>query len=223
MKRFIDRLFPEVSPTKLLSEHAELCLKSGKLIPEILDSYFDGKDVLNFSNDIDKFESQADKVKTRLREIYTKLKWSFFDRIDALEIIHNQDSIIDAIDDFVKVLTMNQVENCPEEIVDKIKKLGNVVFESINLMKTSVDELKVVVESDFSPNEISKEDSITYSVEADESSTDQLGIEIGRLLFKQKNNLNPVDIIFLNNVVILLMKISDRAENVVERIRMIIR
>ncbi|MDK2886372.1 MAG: uncharacterized protein PWP54_930 [Thermosipho sp. (in: thermotogales)] len=223
MKRFIDRLFPEVSPTKLLSEHAELCLKSGKLIPEILDSYFDGKDVLNFSNDIDKFESQADKVKTRLREIYTKLKWSYFDRIDALQIIHNQDSIIDAIDDFVKVLTMNQVENCPEEIVDKIKKLGNVVFESINLMKTSVDELKVVVESDFSPNEISKEDSITYSVEADESSTDQLGIEIGRLLFKQKNNLNPVDIIFLNNVVILLMKISDRAENVVERIRMIIR
>lgn len=201
MKRFIDRLFPEVSPTKLLSEHAELCLKSGKLIPEILDSYFDGKDVLNFSNDIDKFESQADKVKTRLREIYTKLKWSYFDRIDALQIIHNQDSIIDAIDDFVKVLTMNQVENCPEEIVDKIKKLGNVVFESINLMKTSVDELKVVVESDFSPNEISKEDSITYSVEADESSTDQLGIEIGRLLFKQKNNLNPVDIIFLNNVV----------------------
>ncbi|MBO8139038.1 MAG: DUF47 family protein [Thermosipho sp. (in: Bacteria)] len=223
MKRFIDRLFPEISPTKLLSEHAEFCFKSGKLIPEILNSYFEGKDVLKYSEEIDKYESQADGIKTKLREIYTKLKWSYFDRIDALEIIHNQDTIIDAVDDFVKVLTMNKVEDCPEEIILKIKDLGNLVYGSIKLMKMSVDELKLVVESDFSPEEILKEDNITFDVEFDESSTDKLGIEIGRLIFKQKNNLNPVDLIFLNNIVILLMKISDKAENVVERIRMIIR
>ena len=223
MKRFIDRLFPEISPTKLLSENAEFCFKSGKLIPEILNSYFEGKDVLKYSEEIDKYESQADGIKTKLREIYTKLKRSYFDRIDALEIIHNQDTIIDAVDDFVKVLTMNKVEDCPEEIILKIKDLGNLVYGSIKLMKMSVDELKLVVESDFSPEEILKEDNITFDVEFDESSTDKLGIEIGRLIFKQKNNLNPVDLIFLNNIVILLMKISDKAENVVERIRMIIR
>ncbi|MBO8161526.1 MAG: DUF47 domain-containing protein [Thermosipho sp. (in: Bacteria)] len=223
MKRFIDRLFPDISPTKLLSEHAEFCLKAGKLVPEILDSYFAGKEILDYSEKIDKFESQADEIKVRLREIYTKLRWSYFDRIDALQIIHNQDAIIDSVDDFVKVLTMNKVIDCSEEIKEKIKELGNFVLDSIKLMKDSVDELKIVVESDFSPNEISKEDNLTYSVEKDESSTDTLGINIGKLLYNLKNEMNPVDIIFLNNIVILLMKIADRAENVVERIRMIIR
>ncbi|SHH38023.1 DUF47 domain-containing protein [Thermosipho atlanticus] len=223
MKRFIDRLFPEISPTKLLSKHADYCFQASKLIPEIISSYFQGKDILSFSEKIDEYESEADTIKVKLREIYTKLRWSYFDRIDALEIIHNQDAIIDAVDDFVKVLTMNKVENCPEKIQEKIKKLGNFVLESIKLMKSSVDELKFVVESDFAPEEISKEDDITYSVEADESSTDSLGIEIGKALFELKSEMNPVDIIFLNNIVILLMKISDKAENVVERIRMIIR
>lgn len=223
MKRFIDRLFPEVSPTKLLSEHAEYCKKSGLLVPQILDDYFKGKDILEYSNEIDRYESKADEVKTRLREIYTKLRWSYFDRIDALEIVHNQDSIIDAVDDFVKILTMNQVERCPDEVVDKIKEMGNYVSAVIEFMKKSVDELRIVVESDFSPSEIKREDNLTYDVEKDESSTDALGITIGRMLYSQKNDMNPVDIVFLNSVVVLMMKIADRAENVVERIRMIIR
>lgn len=223
MKRFIDRLFPEVSPTKLLSEHAEYCMKAGTIVPQILDDYFNGKDIMQYSKEIDEFESSADEIKTRLREIYTKLRWSYFDRIDALEIIHNQDSIIDAVDDFVKILTMNKVDECPEEVIEKIKLMGDYVADVIKFMKVSVDELRTVVESDFSPNEINKEDNLTFDVEKDESKTDSLGIKIGKTLYSYKNKMNPVDILFLNSIVVLMMKIADRAENVVERIRMIIR
>ncbi|QTA37972.1 DUF47 domain-containing protein [Thermosipho ferrireducens] len=223
MKRFLERMFPETSPTTLLEHHAELCMKSGNLIKKILDDYFNGEDVLRYSEEIDKYETEADKIKTHLREIYTKLRWSYFDRIDALEIIHNQDALIDAVDDFVKLLTMNTVEDCPGEIVGEIKSLGEMVIDAIQMMKASVEELKVVVESDFSPQEVRKEDNITFDVEKDESRTDSIGISIGKKLFKLKNSLNAVDIIFLNNIVILLMRIADRAENVVERIRMIIR
>ncbi|MBT1248661.1 MULTISPECIES: DUF47 family protein [unclassified Thermosipho (in: thermotogales)] len=223
MKRFIDRLFPEISPTKLLSEHAQYCLNAGELVPKILKDYFNAKEILEYSKKIDEYESKADEIKTKLREVYTKLRWSYFDRIDALEIVHNQDSIIDAVDDFVKVMTMNRVENCPNEIIEEIEKMGNYVYEVIKYMKLTVDELRTVVESDFSPNEIEKEDNLTFDVEKDESSTDKLGIEIGKLLYAQKNIMNPVDVIFLNSIVVLMMKIADRAENVVERIRMIIR
>ncbi|ABR31755.1 PhoU family transcriptional regulator [Thermosipho melanesiensis] len=223
MKRFIDRLFPEVSPTKLLSEHAQFCLNAGELVPKVLEDYFSGKDILEYSNQIDEFESSADEIKTKLREVYTKLRWSYFDRIDALEIVHNQDSIIDAVDDFVKIMTMNKVDNCPDEVVKRIKEMGDYIKEVIKYMKVTVDELRNVVESDFSPVEIEREDNLTFDVEKDESFTDKLGIEIGRLLYSYKNTMNGVDIIFLNNIVILMMKIADRAENVVERIRMIIR
>ncbi|ANQ53144.1 PhoU family transcriptional regulator [Thermosipho affectus] len=223
MKRFIDRLFPEISPTKLLSEHAQYCLNAGELVPKILKDYFNAKEILEYSKKIDEYESKADEIKTKLREVYTKLRWSYFDRIDALEIVHNQDSIIDAVDDFVKVMTMNRVENCPNEIIEEIEKMGNYVYEVIKYMKLTVDELRTVVESDFSPNEVEKEDNLTFDVEKDESSTDKLGIEIGKLLYAQKSIMNPVDVIFLNSIVVLMMKIADRAENVVERIRMIIR
>jgi len=166
-------------------------------------------------------EDNADQLKLQLRDIYSKLKWTYFNKSDFLDILHNVDSIIDLTDDVVKVLTINQVDPVPEDIKAPILELADAVRKSVEHMDITIQELKNVVESGFAPKEIEKEAKEIETVEADERSSDKLGLELGKRLFAKKNEMNPVDIMFLNNVVILLMRIEDRAKNVVERIRMI--
>ena len=109
----------------------------------------------------------------------------------------------------------------PEDIKAPVQELTDTVGKSVEHMDAIIQELKTVVESGFAPKEIEKEDQGVETVEAEERSSDKLGLELGKKLFAKKNEMNPVDIMFLNNVVILLMRIEDRARNVVERIRMI--
>jgi len=132
------------------------------------------------------------------------------------------DSIIDTTDDVLKMLTMNTVENIPEDIKTDIRKLTSLVAESVQHMYESIEKLKMVAESAFAPKELENEDERVHVVEKEETSSDTIGIEIGRKLFKKKREMNPVDIMFLNNVVILLTHTEDKAKNVVEKVRMII-
>jgi hypothetical protein len=221
MANIFQRLIPYRSPLELLSEHSKLCVKAANLMYTAIEKYLNNIQVNELSKEIDGLEDNADQLKLQLRDIYSKLKWTYFNKSDFLDILHNVDSIIDLTDDVVKVLTINQVDPVPEDIKAPILELADAVRKSVEHMDITIQELKNVVESGFAPKEIEKEAKEIETVEADERSSDKLGLELGKRLFAKKNEMNPVDIMFLNNVVILLMRIEDRAKNVVERIRMI--
>lgn len=221
MANIFQRLIPYRSPLELLSEHSKLCVKAANLMYTAIEKYLNNIQVNELSKEIDGLEDNADQLKLQLRDIYSKLKWTYFNKSDFLDILHNVDSIIDLTDDVVKVLTINQVDPVPEDIKAPILELADAVRKSVEHMDITIQELKNVVESGFAPKEIEKEAKEIETVEAEERSSDKLGLELGKKLFAKKNEMNPVDIMFLNNVVILLMRIEDRARNVVERIRMI--
>uniref|UniRef100_A0A7V4NDP5 DUF47 family protein n=1 Tax=Fervidobacterium pennivorans TaxID=93466 RepID=A0A7V4NDP5_FERPE len=221
MANIFQKLIPYRSPLELLSEHSKLCVKAANLMYTAIEKYLNNIEVSELSKEIDGLEDNADQLKLQLRNIYSKLKWTYFNKSDFLDIIHNTDSIIDLTDDVVKVLTINQINQIPEDIKAPILELADAVRKSVEHMNVTIQELKTIVESGFAPKEIEKEDKEVETVEAEERSSDKLGLELGKRLFAKKNEMNPVDIMFLNNVVILLMRIEDRAKNVVERIRMI--
>lgn len=222
MANIFQRLIPYQSPLELLLEHSKLCVDAAKIMREAVSDYLDGGSVDETSAKIDELEDEADHIKLKVREIYNKLKWTYFSRVDFLELLHYMDSIIDATDDVLKMLTMNVVEDITEEIKADIRELTILVAEGVEHMYESVEKLKLIAESAFAPQEVQKEDERVHVVEKEENSSDTLGIEIGKKLFKRKREMNPVDIIFLNNVVILLTSIEDKAKNVVEKVRMII-
>ncbi|MFN6992062.1 MAG: DUF47 domain-containing protein [Fervidobacterium sp.] len=221
MANIFNKLLPYRSPLELLLEHSKICVEASNVMEEAIKTYFEGGNIDDFSRKIDEFEEKADQLKVRLREIYAKLKWTYFSRVDFLDILHNADSIIDLIDDVLKVLTINKVEHIDEDVKTDILKLSRLVKESISHMNETANELQNIVESAFSPKEITESNIKAEVVENEEHSSDVIGLSIGKKLFAMKYEMNPVDIIFLNNVVVLLMRIEDRAKNVVERIKMI--
>ena len=222
MANIFQRLIPYQSPLELLFKHATLCTEAAQIMKKSVSEYLDGATVDDKSAEIDALEHDADQIKLQIRELFNKLKWTYFSRVDFFELLHNMDSIIDATDDVLKMLTMNTVENIPEDIKADIRKLTNLVAESVQHMYESIEKLKMVAESAFAPKELENEDERVHVVEKEETSSDTIGIEIGRKLFKKKREMNPVDIMFLNNVVILLTHTEDKAKNVVEKVRMII-
>ncbi|MGQ9856843.1 MAG: DUF47 domain-containing protein [Fervidobacterium sp.] len=221
MANIFKKLIPYQSPLEMLSEHAGLCSQASQIMKDAMDKYLTSQAVDEESRRIDELEDKADQIKVQLREIYGKLKWTYFNKTDFLDILHNVDTIIDLTDDVVKMLTMNRVENVSEEIKNDILRLADVVDKSVEHMSETVKRLRTIVESAFSQKEIKLEDESVAVVESEEHSSDKLGLLIGKKLFAKKNEMNAVDIMFLNSVVILLMRIEDRAKNVVERIRMI--
>ncbi|MCX7654539.1 MAG: DUF47 family protein [Fervidobacterium sp.] len=221
MANIFNKLIPYKSPLELLLEHSKLCVEASQIMRQAFEKYFEGQNVEELSKQIDKLEDDADRIKIRVREIYAKLKWTYFSKTDFLDILHNMDSIIDLVDDVLKMLTMNNVNEVPTDVRNDILMLVKLVSESVEHMNETAQELRTIVESAFSPKEIRSEDERINLVEKEEHSSDILGLTIGKKLFAKKFELNPVDIVFLNSVVVLLMRIEDRAKNIVERIRMI--
>ncbi len=222
MANIFNKLFSYRSPLVILSEHAYLCKQGAEELLKELKTYFEGGPTGDFSNFIDTLEDQADGLKLELRKVYERLKWTYFNKLDLIDLIHNLDSVIDTLDDAGKYLCLNKVENIDPEVKKKIIDLAELTVQSVEDMYTVINQLKDVSESAFSKEEIKKEDLIVEKVETEETGTDKLGVEIAKLVFSKKYEMNAVDIMFLNTLTQMLMKVSDRAENVVERVRMIL-
>ncbi|HPR96002.1 MAG TPA: DUF47 family protein [Thermotogota bacterium] len=220
---FIGKMFPKDSPMKLMKDHAELAKKAVDFLPEVFGKYFYEQDISSIAREVDQIEHDADQIKVEIRKSYEDLKYSFFNKMDILFVLHKQDAIIDKADDVIKLLMMNQVKDLDHLIIKDIVALTHTVVESVELMTDSISNLTLVAESSFAKKEIDREREGIDKVERKESVTDDESILIGKKLYMMKEEMNAVDILFLGKVVRNLSKISDRAESVAERVRMLIR
>ncbi len=220
---FIGKMFPKDSPLKLMKEHAELAKKSVDFLPDVFGKYFYEKDISAISKEVDQIEHDADQIKVEIRKAYEELRYSFFNKMDMLFVLHKQDAIIDKADDVIKLLMMNQVKNLDHVIIKDIVGLTHTVVDSVDMMTESISNLTLVAESSFAKKELDREKAEIMAVEKKESISDDESIIIGKKLYGMKEEMNAIDILFLGKVVRNLSKISDRAESVAERVRMLIR
>ncbi len=222
MTRFVGKMFPKQSPLKLLYEHAIVTHNAAQFIIPALNSYFDNQSIDQMCTQVDILEDKADELKVMIRESYSKLKFVYFDRVDILTILHEEDAVIDAVDDFLKSLTLNKLEKpLTKDLKDLLFELAQNSFDSVHMMTMAVEDLLTLVESSFSPSIASEEDKLTAKVETDESRTDRVSLQLGKKIYSMKNSMHPVDLYFLEKLAGLLTRIADHAENVAERIRMI--
>lgn len=222
MANIFNKLFSFKSPLILLSQQASYCKRSAEVLKEAIHDYLEEKDVSQYTSIIHQLESDADKVKIELKKIYERMKWTYFSKIDLIDIAHNLDGVIDAADDVAKLLNMNKIDHIDNTIKSKIFDLTAIMYKTVLEVEVIIDELHDVAESVFSKSEISLEDKRVEEIESEERESDKLGIEIGRLLFSKKKEMHPVDIIFMNNIVRMIMKISDRSENVAEKVQLLL-
>ena len=221
--KFIERLFPKDSPVDLMRRHALLAKEACDCLPDVLGKYFYEQAITEIGQKVDQLEHDADDIKVEIRKAYAELKYTYFDKVDALFILHKQDGIIDKADDVIKMLMMNQIKSLDHLIIKDVIALSHTVVESVTKMTQAVSNLRTVAESSFSKREITKEKEDLMSVERTESRSDDEAIALGKRVYAMKEKMNAVDVLFLQNIIITLAKIADRAESVAEKVRMLIK
>lgn len=206
------KLFPQNEPLSLLIEHALILEESVKLLKPLFESYFNQQDISPHANKISRLESQADDIKFKIRKSIASGIRIPFDKADFLDYLHNQEHLIDCSKDIAKKLSINQVI-LDQQLTEKIMELVDEVITLIDYLENAIKAVKSVVYFSFSNKSTEQEKEEIATVERYESKVDKHSLKIARNLYQFKDELNPVDLIFIESVLLILSEMGDYAEN----------
>jgi len=220
VKTIFSHLFPGNTPINLIIEHSKILEELSKELEPLVRDYFDGKDITERVKYISRRESDADDIKFQMKNLLTKSMKVPFSKKDLIYCMHLQDSIVDMIEDVAKRLMINQIDEVIEnEIKEEFLNLVSTVKLLIDYLEDAMRELENVVDSSFSEFEKEREEKEVLKVEELESQVDKLTLNLGKWAYSKKNEYNPMDLMFFNNLVLLFSKIADYSENLAEIIR----
>lgn len=220
---FFVKMFPKKAPIDLLLKHAEILEDLSKEIIPLVDDYLSGKDISAKVKDISRMESQADNFKFDLRKMLSKnIKTPFAVR-DLLAYLSKQEKIIDYIEDIAKKLSLNQIDGLDEEIIKDFRILVEEVVRAINSLLVMINEIHKIMDSSFAEKYIKKEKKDRVKIEDIEGRVDKISLKIGKWIYSKKNELNPIDLVFFRELVLIFVKISDITENTAEQLQSILK
>lgn len=220
---FFLKMFPKKAPIDLLLKHTEILENLSKKIIPLVDDYIDGKDISHQVEEISDLESMADHYKFDLRKLLSKnIKTPFAIR-DLLTYLSKQEKIIDYIEDIAKKLSLNQITGLDAEIIKDFKTLVNEVTTAIDSLLVMINEIHKVMDSSFAEKYIKKEKKDRIKIEDIEGRVDKISLKIGKWIYSKKNDLNPIDLVFFRELVLIFVKISDITENTAEQLQSILK
>ncbi|PLV59014.1 DUF47 domain-containing protein [Thermotoga sp. KOL6] len=221
--RFIEKMIPEESPLQLLINLSRRGEAAVVLLKSAVEAYLRGEFGEGYIGRVIELERDADQLKSKLKKIYHRIKYAYFERDDFLYIVHKADEILDIVRDIIIMLDMNKVEEIPEEVRNSFVNLVDSVLDTVRETVEAIEQLRILAETDFSPIEKEKEKREIFDVSMEEREVDTISRSIGKKLYSLKNSMNPVDLIFLNKVARLISKIADQGKDITKRINSILR
>jgi predicted phosphate transport protein (TIGR00153 family) len=208
--KFIEKMLPEESPIDLLINLSRRGEAVVVLLKDAIEDYFTGKFGEGHLNRVISLERESDEIKLKLKKMYLKMKYTYFEKDDFLYIVHKADEILDLVRDIVIMLDMNRVEDVPENIKELFAELVENVLDTIRETTEAIEQLRTLAESGFSPFEKEKEER-------------EISRNLGKKLYSLKNSMNPIDLMFLSKVARLISKIADQGKDITKRINSILR
>lgn len=166
-------------------------------------------------------EHDADKIKKDIRTHLPKGLFLPFPRSDLLEILTMQDKIADKVKDIAGVV-LGRHMNIPEAIAASYDDLLNRTIESVAQAQKATNELDELLETGFRGNEVHVLSKMIAALRETEHATDELQIIVRRQLFAIEAQLSPVDVIFLYKIINWTGEIADHAEQVGNRLELLL-
>lgn len=166
-------------------------------------------------------EKEADRLK---REIRLHLPRSLFlpvARTDLLELLHSQDKIANLAEDATGLMIGRRLE-FPDTVAAELEKFVLATVDAVKLARRALDELNDLVVSGFSGQEIGFVERILEELQAAESHSDEIQVEVRKVLYSMESDLDPIDVYFMYKVIDLLGGIADHAQAVGDRMMYLI-
>ncbi len=207
------------SPFKQLQEHMRAVFSCVSMLPPIFDALKkrETDQVFEFATEISECESKADRIKNEFRLHMPKTLFLPVDRRDLLALLNEQDGIADDVEKISQILTSRDMA-VPKEIKTCLDELLEATMEISSKAKLMIEELDELVQVGFGGREHDKVIEMIGGVRRSEHSIDQIQYRIKRALFAVEDYLNPVSVVFWYQIIEIIGNISDRAENMSDRL-----
>ncbi|MCZ6830038.1 MAG: TIGR00153 family protein [Gammaproteobacteria bacterium] len=168
-----------------------------------------------------KLEHEADKQKRAVRRHLPKSLFMPVSRSDLLELVSVQDHIANASKD-VAGLMLGRKMAFPEKVSQDLLDYAEASVDTTKQAMIAVQGIDSLLEVGFSSREVSSVEDKIGEINTLEHRTDKLQIKLRARLFKLENDLPPVEVMFLYQIIDWLGSIADHAEKVGSRLQVLI-
>ncbi|MCO4810921.1 MAG: TIGR00153 family protein [Gammaproteobacteria bacterium] len=211
------------SPVRPLEKHIDLAFRCAKKLRPFVAAVID-KDherMAEVRGQIETLEHEADNMKKEIRLHMPKSLFMPVPREDLLELLLVQDKIANRTKDVSGVI-MGRKMSIPEPIADKFLEFVDSNIDAAKQARKSVRELDELFTAGFRGAEVDLVTDLIEELDQIETKTDEQQTKLRSALFDIEKTLDPIDAIFLYEVIALTGEIADMAERVGRRLELLL-
>jgi len=211
------------SPIKPLEKHIRLVTKCcNQLIPFFSACMAeDWKTAATVRKKISKLEQEADVLKRQLR---LELPGGLFmpvDRADLLELFTQQDKIANRAKDIAGRILGRELQ-IPAPLQDQFITYVTRCIDATEKAADAINELDDLLETGFRGREVALVEKMINQLDEIEDDTDSMQVKLRKDLLVLEKELNPVDVMFLYQIIDWVGDLADLAERVGARLEILL-
>ena len=211
------------SPVKPLEKHIGVAHRCAKQLNGFFAAAVAGDWVKasEFRGEIERLEHEADDLKKEIRLNLPKSLFMPVPREDLLELLLVQDKIANRTKD-VSGIVMGRKMQIPASISDQFLDFVERNVDATKQARKSVRELDELFTAGFRGAEVDLVAGMIEELDQIETDTDDKQAALRAALFEIESTLNPVDAIFMYQVIETTGEIADMAERVGRRLELLL-
>ncbi len=211
------------SPVRPLEQHMDIVFRCAKKLRPFFEAVIakDYERMREVRSQIEALENEADDLKKKIRLNMPKSLFMPVPREDLLELLLVQDKIANRTKDVSGIITGRKMV-IPDEIAEKFIDFVNSNVDAAKQARKSVRELDELFTAGFKGAEVDLVSELIEELDAIETHTDEQQTKIRSALYAIEKTLDPIDVIFLYEVIQLTGEIADMAERVGRRLELLL-
>lgn len=211
------------SPIKPLQQHIHVALECAQMLVPFFEATYeeDWEVATEKRNELSGLEKSADKLKRELRMKMPRGLFMPVERSDMLELITQQDKIANRAKDISGRILGRQLL-IPAEMQLEVTTYLNRCLDAVKHAVKAIDELDELLETGFAGRELQIIENLINELAVIEHDTDTMQINLRHTLHGIEQNMNPVDVVFLYNIIEWIGELADLAERVGARLELML-
>ncbi|GAA0821721.1 TIGR00153 family protein [Colwellia sp. D2M02] len=211
------------SPIKPLENHIQIVVKCSKqLVPFFKACKANDWDkAATIRKKLSTLEQDADALKRQLR---LELPGGLFmpvDRADLLELLSQQDKIANKAKDIAGRVLGRKLQ-VPESLQEEFSTYLARCIDATEKAAEAINELDDLLETGFRGREVALVEKMINQLDLIEDDTDRLQVTLRQNLLAIEKDLNPVDVMFLYQIIDWVGDLADLAERVGARLEILL-
>lgn len=211
------------SPVRPLEKHIGIAFRCAKQLPGFFAAAADGnwEKAISVRGEIERLEHEADDLKKKIRLGLPKSLFMPVPREDLLELLLVQDKIANRTRD-VSGIVLGRKMQIPAEIAEDFLIFVDRNVDAAKQARKSVRELDELFTAGFRGAEVDLVEAMIEELDQIETDTDGKQAALRGALFAIEDTLNPIDAMFMYQVIELTGEIADMAERVGRRLELLL-